>query len=136
MLDTRGIEEEDIKCGWYFRIEPFGIKDDECKQIVEQEWTTYTEANILTNLRHCEEKLLVWSKEKFGSIKKRLSYIEKTLKKLRRYPKTEEIMAQRRGLQAEKMDLIWKEENKWSQRSIIDWIQEGDKSTKFFHAKA
>lgn len=50
----------------------------------------------------------------------------------RQYSNGEEIKRVKRHIQ----NILIDEEIYWKQRSRVDWLKEGDKSTKYFHAKA
>lgn len=81
------------------------------------------------------EQLKHWSIEEFGGRQKKLEKLLDRLKELRfngmQYNNGEEIKCVKRQIH----NLLIDEEIYWKQISRADWLKEGDKNIKYFHAK-
>ena len=92
---------------------------------------------IASKIKVCGEKLLDWSRQSFGSIRKQLESKGKQLSKA-------EINAAKGNLDYEVVkvlranlnDLLDKESKMWQQRSRALFLKCGDRNTSFFHSKA
>lgn len=112
---------------------------EKCKEIIHFEW--------LENRRWKDEdpvkifkkaanesltNLKLWSNQVFGRREKKLLAALKTYKESNnQYMNSDKIKLLERQID----DLLLDEEIYWRQRSIVVWLREGDKNTKFFHIK-
>lgn len=77
-----------------------------------------------------------WNKEELGDRNKKLEKLINELKEVKKQNQHYEDGEQIRSLEKKIDALLLDEEIYWKQRSRADWLREGDKNTKFFHAKA
>lgn len=82
----------------------------------------------------------IWNREVFGSITQQkealshqLDWLDKKESDSGLYP---EELPQRIKFKEELIDIVYKEEIRWQQKSRIHWLKKGDCSTKFFHKVA
>ncbi|KAL0292490.1 UNVERIFIED_CONTAM: putative mitochondrial protein [Sesamum radiatum] len=80
--------------------------------------------------------LLSWGRHLGRGTKDRILALEKSLVNLQTSTLTEEVKARELNDRAELSKLITQEEIFWKQRSKDLWLKEGDRNTRFFHAKA
>ena len=73
-----------------------------------------------------------WSRENFGSVKRQLEELRRTLSDMQKETNAAS-REQAKKVAREMNELLYREEMMWLQRSMISWIREGDKNTKFFH---
>nr|XP_023914855.1 uncharacterized protein LOC112026402 [Quercus suber] len=92
---------------------------------------------VAGKLKTCRDKLLTWSRQSFGSIKKLIDI------KTKRLNRTEIEVAKGKGdanviqaLQAKINVLLDKESQMWHQRSRALFLKCGDCNTSYFHSKA
>ncbi|KAK3182746.1 hypothetical protein Dsin_030032 [Dipteronia sinensis] len=136
MRDKRDWE----KGGRGFRFEHFWLKDDDCEDIVKEAWAEYGMVNSVEDLKGklawCAAELEAWSKLKFGSLRKKINMKQEELETL--FESSHEPGSREKICRAEKEleGLLAREELYWRQRSKVDWLMEGDRNSKLFHAKA
>lgn len=124
-----------------FKFEQIWLREDGCRVTVNNVWgptsRSATMVQIATKIRVCREKILDWSHQSFGSIKKQLETKGKLLSKA-------EVNASNgitdyevvKVLWGELNDLLDKESLMWQQRSRALFLKCGDRNTTFFHSKA
>ena len=116
------------------------LKDDRCGVIVEESWAEGfpkgVENNFAACLDSCRMTLTRWNIREFGHIGKKLAKAQDLLQALEEravgLSNTLKVCQQR----AEVNRLLNLGERMWKQRSCNPWLKEGDKNTRFFHAKA
>ncbi|XP_075663011.1 uncharacterized protein LOC142632511 [Castanea sativa] len=117
------------------------LSDGGCSQTVKDAWghpsTKASMALVAGKLKNCGEKLLSWSRQSFGNIKKAIELKSKRLNKAELEAAKGKGEANLIGnLKAELNDLLDKESQMWRQRSRALFLKEGDRNTRYFHSKA
>lgn len=95
--------------------------------------------NLDITLSHCAESLREWSRDVFGSIRSwktrciaRLEGIQKTL-----YNRPSTFLCNlARELKDDLLELLSQEEQYWLQKSKLNWLTQGERNTRYFHATA
>ncbi|KAL3813976.1 hypothetical protein ACJIZ3_015244 [Penstemon smallii] len=121
-----------------FKFEAMWIKSEDCARVIEESWKSASqgEDNQWGNLETCKMGLIEWSKTSYGAVPRRVKKLKEEVLKLKRGLITEESKVRIKEKSYELEDLLDKEEMLWRQRAKAHWMREGDKNTKFFHAKA
>ncbi|KAK1678101.1 hypothetical protein QYE76_038949 [Lolium multiflorum] len=77
-----------------------------------------------------------WSVATFGSVRREITRLERSLRSLRNLPTTDRTLAEEKRVERQLCELFEREEIMARQRSRVEWLREGDRNTAFFHSKA
>ncbi|KAJ6837486.1 uncharacterized protein M6B38_121075 [Iris pallida] len=88
------------------------------------------------NINFTLSNLCRWGRRKFGNVKSLIARLKDRVLELQTTNPTVQSLAEERKESAEINDLFSIEEAYWSQRAKCQWIRDGDRNTKYFHAKA
>ncbi|KAK9209014.1 hypothetical protein WN944_001375 [Citrus x changshan-huyou] len=116
---------------------------DACKSIIKAEWENYGavkggspvmqfKAATKSSLGH----LKWWSEEELGGRERKLKALMKELQKAKQNKMQYEEANGIRQIEKQIHNILLEEEIYWRHRARADWLQAGDKNTKFFHSKA
>uniref|UniRef100_A0A803QG78 Reverse transcriptase domain-containing protein n=1 Tax=Cannabis sativa TaxID=3483 RepID=A0A803QG78_CANSA len=124
-----------------FRFEKLWLSDPECKDLIINSWNTHSHADpiqtVLLNLDSCATSLQKWHQHKYGSMKKNIAASQARVSALNNLNhRSQDTMNELQRTEVILDDLLEQEEIYWQQRSRVDWLNSGDRNTKFFHAKA
>lgn len=116
-----------------FLFEEMWTKEEECGRVVSQVWAEGRHRPVATKIRVEAERLKVWEKEKFGSVRRDITDLRKELDDIQRLYPSSENLQQRREVELKLDKVLEREEIMWCQRARINWLRYGDRNTKFFH---
>lgn len=105
--------------------------------LVPREWKGDT--HLPQALKDLQLKLEAWNRDTFGNIFRRKRRNEDSLAGVqdaldRRV--TEELLKLGLKLRMERKEVLLQEKLLWKQKSMNDWLKDGDDNTRFFHTSA
>lgn len=131
---NRRIRKQRVKS---FRFEPMWLRNPEFNETVESSWLAASQAGSLgTILKDCGSQLSFWNSSRFGNVQRKIKNLKSKIQRLRTGQRTDIAVTEKANASQELDEWLEREELLWRQRARYDWIKEGDRNTKFFHAKA
>ena len=95
-----------------------------------------TAEGMAATLKACAMDLKAWCSATFRQIPKKIQEKRKRLSNLVQLDRDGQLGEEINQVRKDIKDLIDSEEIYWCQRSKAHWLREGDRNTKFFHARA
>ncbi|XP_071914130.1 uncharacterized protein [Coffea arabica] len=133
-LDTEP-DKEKRKKKFYF--DKRWLQKKEVQQVVEQAWQIDEPGSrmfkVIKKIRNCRIELLKWRNTFQADSKRRIVEIGKALEKVR-VSDSDNKKEQVAELKNQLKEAYKEEEKFWRQKARIEWLREGDKNTKYFHA--
>lgn len=123
-----------------FKFEQTWLSDRGCSNTVIAAWGPpllgATMPKVAGKIKNCREKLTVWSKNCFGSVRKLLEVKRKLLDKAEMEAAKGGDQLLVKSLQKDINGLLDKENQMWQQRSQMLFLKCGDRNTAYFHTEA
>ena len=123
-----------------FRFESMWLKDSRCEMVVKDAWEcgqlVGSDWVLQECLERCKIDLSAWNVSEFGHVGRTIVELQTQLEWLELQPVSKEIVEALRHTRIELNCWLDREDDMWRQRSKINWFQNGDRNTSFFHAKA
>ncbi|XP_060190319.1 uncharacterized protein LOC132619425 [Lycium barbarum] len=124
-----------------FRFLNFWVEHESFLDVVKENWVESYGSdpffNFHNKLKKVGRALSKWSRDTYGDIFKQITTLEKVVQVHEQEFEQNPIGLNRERLQRVQADLIRFyaiEEKFWRQKTGMQWFQDGDRNTKFFHA--
>ncbi|OMO91306.1 reverse transcriptase [Corchorus capsularis] len=122
-----------------FKLFNFWCEDDDFKLMVKTVWSNSQNSNLWEKLKSLKPALKAWASTKFGNLAASISSLEVEIQQM------EELLAVNGENESLRNKLyhckgeLWKlmraEERSLHQKSRVNWLNNGDKNSRFFHQK-
>lgn len=117
-----------------FKFESMWIRHTDCAKLIVEIWDP--ESDVLSSLDNCRIGLINWSRRSIGSVKGQIKKTRHRLGELQEATITDDTKLEEKKLKSELEEILERENAMWKQRSKVQWAQEGDRNTRFFHSRA
>ncbi|KAK2354861.1 hypothetical protein QL285_092328 [Trifolium repens] len=117
------------------KFENIWLHEPDCLKVIKNTWENAV-GETHSKLKATMDKVHVWGKTTFGNIPTEIKKLQGHLQEQKKGIPTRAQIKQIKHHETKLDALIQKEEQWWSQRAKTNWLQHGDKSSKFFHFKA
>ncbi|CAM8948104.1 unnamed protein product [Rhodiola kirilowii] len=121
-----------------FRFEAMWIDHPDFERVMAECWRSSLDShqNWQQKLNDCGRALSVWNRSKYGNVQRRIKDLKHKLDEIKCAEGNETKKWEEERI-SEELD-VWlaREEIMWQQRSRVLWLNQGDRNTKFFHARA
>ena len=116
------------------------MKDLRCEQVVKDAWESGQMVGsdwvLQDYLDRCKANLTTWNAIEFSHVGRNIVELQTKLEWLKLQLVSKEVVEALRHTRIELNSWLDREDDMWRQRSRINWFQNGDRNTSFFHAKA
>ncbi|XP_030970111.1 uncharacterized protein LOC115990416 [Quercus lobata] len=123
-----------------FRFKQMWLSNSSCEDVVFSAWGSGSGhgdgGDILRKVERCGKDLGHWEKNVFGNVKMELNRLKKVLAKEERVAMFSGNNFQVRQIKKDIEILQEREATMWAQRSRVQWANQGDKNSKYFHCCA
>uniref|UniRef100_A0A803Q0L9 Reverse transcriptase domain-containing protein n=1 Tax=Cannabis sativa TaxID=3483 RepID=A0A803Q0L9_CANSA len=122
-----------------FLFENVWLSEPQWNDVLLEAWSSNTPSDdpstsLLLKQSTCATFLSNWKHKAFFGFQSRIKQAQLALEQARNSEDTSpESYSRQKALQANLDSLLFKEETYWRQRSRIQWLNLGDKNTRFFH---
>ncbi|GMI84866.1 hypothetical protein HRI_002155900 [Hibiscus trionum] len=118
-----------------FRFENCWASNEEGIAVVKQTWSS-TKGNTLEKIKAVGSCLGDWQSQQRFKSNGRIKFLTKKINKLLQRPLSSTAEKRYISAKTELHKLLMEQEAYWAQRSRNLWLSQGDKNTRFFHARA
>uniref|UniRef100_A0A7N2LZE3 Uncharacterized protein n=1 Tax=Quercus lobata TaxID=97700 RepID=A0A7N2LZE3_QUELO len=98
-----------------------------------QIWAIFDKVSYLESCHVCLDD---WNKNDFGHVGQQIARLQKSLEWLELQPTSPSIITEIQKTRVELNCWLDKDNAMLLQRSRINWFQDGDRNTRYFHSKA
>lgn len=123
-----------------FRFLNCWISHPNYSKIISETWQHSSHMNIKEKLKKVKERLKEWNRKEFGFIESQIDALELKINKIDSLANDrlleEDELNERKMAQLDLWEWLKRKESYWAQNSRSQWLREGDKNTRFFHAAA
>ncbi|CAM8967066.1 unnamed protein product [Rhodiola kirilowii] len=121
-----------------FRFEAMWMDHPDFGKVMTEFWRDGSVASLdwLQKLKECRKVLRDWNRCKFGNVQERINELKRELDVIKCAERNETVKKEEERISEELDSWLAREETMWQQRSRVLWLNQGDRNTKFFHARA
>ena len=123
-----------------FKFDQMWLRDEGCCNTITNAWDPpiigATMPEVASKVHNCGEKLIEWSKNSFGNVKRMLEAKMNLLSKAEMDVAKGGDPLQVKSLQVEINSMLDKENLMWQQRSRALFLKNKDRNMAYFHSKA
>lgn len=115
-----------------FRFENLWIRENECRNIIQECWNKRGAYDLMGKLNECCLKLEKWGGGVVKHLKTKLQFYRKEMKRMSSR-RDETGVREYNEARWNYLKLLEKQDVFWSQRAKQFWLKHGDNNTRFFH---